>query len=192
MQEHTRNEANPAGPARPPLDEETLAFAQKLFQLARLGDAEILGPLLARGVPANLCNHKGDSLLMLASYHGHLDAAKLLLQHGADPEIRNDMGQTPIAGAAYKGDLGMVQLLLGHGADVEGATPDGKTALMLAAMFNRVEVVDLLLARGADMAARNAAGMSALDAANAMGAADTAAQLGRLMNQVPGRPDDAR
>jgi ankyrin repeat protein len=192
MQQHAGNELNPAGPARPPLDEGTLAFAQKLFQLARLGDAEILGPLLAQGVPANLCNHKGDSLLMLASYHGHFNAAKLLLEHGADPEMRNDMGQTPLAGAAYKGDLGMVQLLLDHGADVEGTAPDGKTALMLAAMFNRVEVVDLLLARGADIAARNASGMSALDAANAMGPADTAAQLGRLMNQASGRPDDVR
>jgi ankyrin repeat protein len=192
MQQHANNELNPAGPARAPLDEETLAFAQKIFHLARLGDAETLGPLLVQGVPANLCNHKGDSLLMLASYHGHFDAAKLLLEHGADPEMRNDLGQTPLAGAAYKGDLRMVQLLLDKGADVEGAAPGGKTALMLAAMFNRVEVVDLLLARGADIASRNAGGISALDAANAMGAADTAAQLGRLMGQVAVRPDDMR
>jgi ankyrin repeat protein len=165
------------------LDPETLAFAQKIFDLVRMGDTRILGPLLKQGVPANLCNHKGDSLLMLASYHGHFDTATLLLGHGADPEIRNDHGQTPLAGAAYKGNLPMARLLLDHGADVEGVAPDGKTALMLAAMFNRTEMVDLLLAHGADPEARSAQGLTALDAANVMGAAGTAARLARLRNQ---------
>jgi ankyrin repeat protein len=166
-------------PART-MDRETLEFAQTVLELARSGDAARLGPLLDKGLPANLCNQKGDNLLMLASYHGHIDAARLLLEHGADPEMRNDHGQTPIAGAAYKGDRAMVQLLLDHGAEVEGAAPDGKTALMLAAMFNRTEIVELLLARGADIAAKDAKGMTALDAANAMGAADTSTQLARL------------
>jgi ankyrin repeat protein len=158
-------------------DDETIAFAQKVFHLVRTGDAEILGSLLHQGLPANLCNHKGDSLLMLASYHGHFDTARLLLEHGADTEMRNDHGQTPIAGAAYKGDGAMVRLLLDHGADVEGAAPDGKTALMLAAMFNRVAIVDMLMAAGANCDARDVRGMSALDAAHAMGASDTLARL---------------
>lgn len=163
------------------MDDDTIEFVQKIFHYVRLGDTENLQPMLEMGLPANLCNHKGDSLLMLASYHGHFGATKLLLEHGADPEIRNDMGQTPIAGAAYKGDYAMVELLLQHGADVEGAAPDGKTALMLAAMFNRTQIVDLLIAHGADAHARDAKGMSALDAATAMGAPDTPAQLMRMM-----------
>jgi ankyrin repeat protein len=162
------------------MDAETLEFAQRIFQLVRTGDAETLGPLLAQGLPANLCNHKGDSMLMLASYHGHFDAAKLLLEHGGDPEIRNDQGQTPIAGAAFKGDTAMVRLLLDRGADVEGASLDGKTALMLAAMFNRTEIVDLLLSCGANIAARDANGLTALDAAKVMGAQETSAQLEKL------------
>ena len=47
----------------------------------------MLGRLLASGLPANLRNHKGDTLLMLASYHGHLDAVRVLLEHGADDYI---------------------------------------------------------------------------------------------------------
>lgn len=184
MQQH----ANRAAPSdAPPLDQETVEFAQKIFHLVRLGDTEILGPLLKQGVPANLCNHKGDSLLMLASYHGHFNAAKLLLEHGADTEMRNDHGQTPIAGAAYKGDVAMVELLLAHGADVEGAAPDGKTALMLAAMFNRVEVVSLMLDHGADMSARDARGLSALEAARIMGARDTVDQLERALSGEYGK-----
>src|SRR5438067_2423341 len=83
------------GGATPPsvaeLDDATLAFAQKVFQLARSGDAATLRDLLEHRLPPNLCNHRGDNLLMLASYHGHLDAARALLEHGADPEMRNDM-----------------------------------------------------------------------------------------------------
>ena len=164
-------------PAPRTMDAETLAFAQRIIDLVRQGDAQTLGPLFDRGLPANLRNGKGDSMLMLASYHGHFDVARMLLEHGADPEVSNDNGQTPIAGAAYKGDLPMVKLLLEHGAHVEGMGPDGKTALMFAAMFNRTEVVPVLLAHGADIDARNSKGMSALDLANTMGAAAAAAQL---------------
>ncbi|WP_151638429.1 ankyrin repeat domain-containing protein [Noviherbaspirillum aerium] len=168
------------------MDRETLEFAQQVFELVRSGYADRLKPLLERGLPANLRNQRGDSLLMLASYHGHFDVAKALLRHGGDTELRNDMGQTPIAGAAYKGDVPMVQLLLAHGANVEGAAPDGKTALMMAAMFNRTEVVKLLLAHGADASAQDAKGMTALTAARAMGAPDTSALLEDLSLQAGG------
>jgi ankyrin repeat protein len=84
-------------------DDETAAFAEQVFERARQGDADMLGRLLASGLPPNLRNHKGDTLLMLASYHGHHDAVRVLLAQGADPLIANDNGQLPIAGAAFKG-----------------------------------------------------------------------------------------
>ncbi len=83
---------------------------------------------------------------MLASYHGHLEASRVLLEHRADSNLANDMGQSPLAGAAFKNNLPMAELLLEHGAAVEGAMPDGKTALMMAAMFNHVQMVELLVA----------------------------------------------
>lgn len=39
---------------------------------------------------------------MLASYYGHADLVKLLLQHGADPNRLNDKGQSPLAGSVFK------------------------------------------------------------------------------------------
>ena len=89
--------------------EEAADFAEQVFNKAREGDAAMLAALLSKGLPANLRNHKGDTLLMLASYHGHVDAVKVLLEHKADPEVRNDNGQSPIAGAAFKGNLEMVK-----------------------------------------------------------------------------------
>ena len=70
---------------KPELDEATLAWLRQVFQYARSGDAEPLGAVLAQGLPPNLRNERGDTLVMLAAYHGHLDATRVLLEHGADP-----------------------------------------------------------------------------------------------------------
>src|SRR3984957_5049767 len=159
------------------LSEELINFASEVFDLARSGDAATLDALLHKGLPPNLRNEKGDTLVMLASYHGHADAVRVLLEHKADPDLRNDNGQTPIAGAAFKGFKPVIEVLLAHGADVEGASPEGRTALMIAAMFNRVEMVDFLIEHGANPDARDANGFTARDAAAKMGAPDTVARL---------------
>ena len=166
-----------ATPTKAELDEAALNMARNMFQYARTGDADHLAAFLSRGLPPNLRNEKGDSLLMLASYHCHLDATRVLLEHGADPHLINDAGQMPLHGAAFKGDLPMTTLLLDNGALPDFTGPSGRTALMFAAMFNRVAIAELLMARGADPAARDAAGVSAYDAALKMGAPDTAALL---------------
>jgi uncharacterized protein len=170
----------------PTLDEDTIAFAGRVFGYARGGYGEELGELLAMGLPPNLRNDKGDTLLMLASYHGHAEVVRALLDHGADPEIANDRGQTPLAAAAFKGDAATVRLLLERGAAVDGSGGgDGRTALMTAAMFNRADIVALLLAHGADPSRRDARGLTAREAAEAMGAPDTPAQLARAAAQRP-------
>ncbi|QXI44697.1 ankyrin repeat domain-containing protein [Pseudomonas wayambapalatensis] len=161
-------------------EEESAAFAEEVFERARRGDATMLERLLDGGLPANLRNHKGDTLLMLASYHGHHEAVKVLLAHGADPLIANDNDQLPIAGAAFKGDLAMIRLFIEHGVPVDAAAGDGRTALMLAAMFNRSEILDYLLAQGADPARQDARGATALVAAQTMGASEAAARLQAL------------
>lgn len=111
---------------RPELDMETQEFVHQLFDLARQGNSQRLEQLLQQGLPPNLRNHKGDSLLMLASYHGHADTVRLLLAYKADPDLRNLAGQTPLAGAAFKGDLAMVELLLAGSADVEAPRPTAR------------------------------------------------------------------
>lgn len=168
-------------PAR--ADQEFVDFAQEVFQLARSGDAPTLVRLLQKGLPPNMSNHKGDTLLMLAAYHGRIEATKVLLEAGADPDRYNDMGQTPLGGAAFKGNLPIIELLLSHGAQPEFAPPGGKTPLMFAAMFNRTEIVKALVALGIDIDAKSLDGLTALDLARSMGAAETAALLETYGNQ---------
>lgn len=157
----------PRPPSAAELDEDTLAFVRRVFGFARAGEAAKLAILLGQGLPPSLRNERGDTLLMLACYHGHQGAAKVLLEHGA----------------AFKGDLQVAALLLDHGARVDAAGPNGKTALMFAAMFNRTDIVQLLLARGADPFLLDADGNSLLDAARKMGAADTLELLTAVTNE---------
>lgn len=161
----------------PALDDETLAFAARVFQYARLGHADELAALFSQGLPANLRNDKGDSLLILAAYNGQEAATRAILEAGGDPELANDRGQTPLAGAAFKGDLAIARMLLAHGAQVDGTGGGSRTALMTAAMFDRTEMITLLLAHGADPDLRDAAGQSAADMARQMGARSAPAQL---------------
>jgi ankyrin repeat protein len=80
----------------------------------RGGDTELLRSYLNAGAPATLTNAAGDSLLMLAAYHGHEDAVQLILHHGADVNAANDRGQTPLAGAVFKGYTGVARVAAGR------------------------------------------------------------------------------
>src|SRR5512139_1785830 len=81
----------------------TAALVDLAVDAARCGDVEMLVQTLAAGVPLESTTARGDSLLMLATCHGNLDAVRTLLQAGADPDVRDTRGQTPLAGAAFKG-----------------------------------------------------------------------------------------
>ena len=169
----------PAG--APEMDEETYEMIQQLFQIVRSGDAVQLQGLFERGFGApNICDGKGNTLLMLASYNGQLETTRVLLEHGGDPQLANDMGQIPLAGAAFKGDTEMTRLLIEHGADVNARMPDGKTPLMFAAMFNRLEIIDLLLEHGADASAQATDGSTALSLTQMMGSEAARAKLEKL------------
>jgi ankyrin repeat protein len=95
----------------PAPDSALLQFAAKVFNLARQGDTGTLAAYVDAGVPANLCNDKGDTLVMLAAYHGHPQTVSVLLERGADPNRPNDRGQTPLAGAVFKGERAVIEAL---------------------------------------------------------------------------------
>lgn len=128
---------------------------------ARSGDTEILASMLRAGLPVNLADHKGNTLLMLACYHGHQGTAAMLLESGAEVDRRNDRGQTPLGGVAFKGYREIVALLLRHGAEIDADNGGGMTPLMFAAMFGRTEVVKQLQEHGASLQKRSRLGVSA-------------------------------
>ena len=120
------------------IDPEVVELAGQVFDLARGGDASVLAGYLDAGVPADLTNEKGDSLLMLAAYHGNAAAVTALLAHGADANRVNDRGQTPLAGAVFKGEREIVAALLAAGADPDAGAPSARAA---AEMFGKTDLL---------------------------------------------------
>jgi len=128
-------------PPKPGSDDAVIALATKLFNFARQGDTEALTAYIAAGAPANLTNDKGDSLLMLAAYHGHAETVRTLLIQGADPNRVNDRGQSPLAGAVFKGYREVVEILVAGGADPGYGRP---SAFDTATMLGKTELLPLL------------------------------------------------
>ena len=118
--------------------EELVELAHQMFDLARAGEAERLAAYVDAGVPADLTDAAGNTLVMLAAYHGHAGTVAALVERGADPGRPNDRGQTPLAGAVFKGEDGVVRALLAAGADPDAGSPTAREA---AAMFGRPDLL---------------------------------------------------
>jgi ankyrin repeat protein len=128
------------------LDDEAIAFAHRMFDLARsgAGAGDELAANVAAGLPVNLTNDKGDTLLILAAYHNHAGTVTALLDLGADPNRINDRGQSALSAAVFRRNAGTVRALLAAGADPDGGTP---SAVATAEFFKLPEMAALL--RGA-------------------------------------------
>jgi ankyrin repeat protein len=124
-----------------PFDPEVVELAGRVFDLARGGRTDELVAYLDAGVPANLTNDKGDTLLVLAAYHDHPDTVAALLAHGADPARVNDRGQTALAAAVFRRSERSVRALLAAGADPDAGGPSARAT---AAFFELPEMAALL------------------------------------------------
>ncbi|WP_328454845.1 MULTISPECIES: ankyrin repeat domain-containing protein [unclassified Amycolatopsis] len=120
---------------------EMLALWAKIFRFAREGRTAELAAYVDRGIPANLTNDSGDTLVMLAAYHGHADTVTALIERGADPNRQNDRGQSPLAGAVFKNEPDVVRALLDGGAEPGAGQP---SALDTAKMFGNTDLLALL------------------------------------------------
>ncbi|WP_203785614.1 ankyrin repeat domain-containing protein [Paractinoplanes rishiriensis] len=112
-----------------------------MFDLARAGATEELAGHVTAGLPVNLTNDKGDTLLILAAYHNHAGTVAALLDHGADPGRINDRGQSALSAAVFRQNAGTVRALLAAGADPDGGTP---SAVATAEFFKLPEMAALL------------------------------------------------
>ncbi len=119
------------------LTDEELAFLHSIFDLAREGDAEKLMAVIDQGIPVDLTDSKGDTLLILAAYNGHDAVAAGLLERGADINRLNDKGQGALTCAVFRKNEPLTRFLLQNGADPRlGA----QNALAVTDMFGLPEL----------------------------------------------------
>ena len=120
-------------------DERLVELAHQMFDLARAGEADQLAAYVEAGVPVDLTDASGNTLLMLAAYNGNAETVQVLAEHDADVNRTNDRGQTPLAGAVFKGEPEVVRVLLGAGANPDLGTPSARAT---AEMFGQSGLFD--------------------------------------------------
>ena len=125
--------------ARTPSEEELVELAHQMFDWARGGESERVAAYVDAGVPVNLTDQSGNTLLMLAAYHGHASTVTMLAGRGADVDRLNDRGQSPLAGAVFKAEHEVVAALLEAGADPDAGTPSARET---ADLFGRPETLE--------------------------------------------------
>jgi uncharacterized protein len=125
----------------------------QLFALdyARRGMTQDLKAMLDVGMPVNLCDHKGNSLIMLSSYNGNVETTQMLVNMNAQVDKKNDRGQTPLAGVCFKGYLDIVKILVHGGANIYENNGMGTTPIMYASMFGNYEIVKYLNKRNSSL-----------------------------------------
>ena len=93
------------------------------------------------GVPVNLTNDKGDTLLNLAAYLEREDTVERLLGKGADTERVSDMGCTALVCAVFRGNEPIARALLEAGA---GQATGHQHAQDVARVFGQEHLLPLL------------------------------------------------
>jgi ankyrin repeat protein len=127
-----------------------------VFEAAAVGRAERLRELLD-GDPslANAWADDGFQPLGLATFFGHVEAARLLVERGAEVNSasRNDMKVMPLHSAAATGDpearYELAKLLLENGADPNARQQDDFTPVMAADQLGDERLRELLVEHGA-------------------------------------------
>lgn len=119
------------------------------------GDAELVKEMLQRKKKPDVNETTRDDLtpLMLAARQGHVEVAKLLIEHGAKVNKQAENGHTALTRAADRPTrelaaeriVEMAKLLLDNKAE----TYTGNSALMAAIRHSNKDLVALLLQRGA-------------------------------------------
>lgn len=125
------------------LSAQELDFLASMFDFARSGDVS-LAKYVDQGLPVNLTNSAGDTLLILAAYHQHVELVDALVERGADHTRVNDRGQTALAAAVFRQSRQVAERLLAAGAD---PALGAQSALDIARFFELRDMQALLAER---------------------------------------------
>jgi ankyrin repeat protein len=160
-------------------------LADLLGHIRRGDTAAAAAALAANSALANARDDKGDSPVLVATYHGKQDLVRLLLDRGARPSF--------FEACALGLDADVGQELRRDPSAIRQFAHDGWTPLHLAAFFGHPATVEALLDAGADVLAvsRNGEDNLPINAAAAGPRADRRPAIVRLLISR-GAPVDGR
>ena len=146
----------------------TSDYQLSIFEAAALGeDSQVQKLLHEQPDLLHATSPDGFTPLGLASFFGHPDTVKLLIEKGADVNqpFRNAWQVQPLHSAVASRSLETVTYLLEQGADINAAQQHGFTPLHTAAQHGDADMIKLLLEHKADINAVTNAGETAMDIA---------------------------
>ena len=123
--------------------------ATTIHQAAATNNSVLVCQLLKQGIAYDSLNRQGDTALHVATRHGHLRVAELLLavdKQGTTPSIRNKKGHSPLMIATVRqphDSLAMLTFLLQH--RIQTTQEEVQLAFRLAVDMGRVDAVALFL-----------------------------------------------
>ncbi|KAJ7024967.1 ankyrin repeat-containing domain protein [Mycena alexandri] len=122
---------------------------------------------LLEGPP--LPQHSMDPEIIVASYYGHKEIVRILLDKGADVNAARGEYGSALQAAATGGHTDVVRILLDNSANINAAGGYNGSSLQAAAARGHTDIVCILLDKGADVNAAEGDYGSSLQAAAAGG-----------------------
>jgi len=139
------NAANPQVPVDVPVPE--------LIQASENGDVDAVQEILLKNVPIDEPNNVGWTALMKASFYGHEEVVRVLLNAGANAGVYGgEQADSSLTLASANGHVDIVKALLlseGGRGTLNMKDAGGWTPLVWAAQQGHAKVVRLLLSAGA-------------------------------------------
>ncbi|KAK7093850.1 E3 ubiquitin-protein ligase MIB2-like [Littorina saxatilis] len=123
----------------------------EFFTAAEQGDLNKVKAFVSKNKAKVNTRVKGNAVLHVASYHGHRDIVKYLLDNGAEVNAKDEDGLTPLLFAIDGEQTSVIEELCKRGADKSAADKSGLTALHRAVDQELVECVRILVNNGADV-----------------------------------------
>ncbi len=132
---------------------ESTGITLDLFEAAAAGRVDTVAGLLRENAAlANAYSGDGFNVLGLASFFGHAEIVRLLVDRGADVNAvaRNNTGYTALTAGVASSKPDVVEILLEHGANAAYRYGPGYTPLHEAASSGHLAIARMLVSHGAD------------------------------------------
>ena len=119
-----------------------------IFDAVQCGDVTTVKKYLEEGVPVDLTDEGGWSLLHHAAALGQVEVITLLREKGCRVDPVDNEGRTPLHYAATNGDIETIRLLTAMGSNVNSVDNDGNTPLQWSVMCEQYTAIEELIKHG--------------------------------------------
>ena len=123
-------------------------FEGNILDAVQSGDIATVKTFLDDGVPVDLTDKEGWSLLHHAAALGQVDVINLLREKGCCVDLIDNEGRTPLHYAATNGDIETIRLLMAMGSNVNSVDNEGNTPLKWSVMYEQNAAIEELTKHG--------------------------------------------